>query len=285
MLLGYVATRLFKLPSWTTPALCFNNTTSLPLLLIQSLNATGILSKLLMSESDTTSDAVTRAKSYFLVCAIVGNCITFSLGPKLLDSEEAPDKKEEEDDAADDAEGADGGVEGTEDVEQGRFRPTEQQNGDDGDADHDDNEENVNEQTSLLPDPIVRRSKNAGSEGYQKGKKYWDKLPSWAQSLLSFCYAFLNAPLIGALIGAIIGLTPPLHKAFFSDQQDGGIFKAWLTTSVENVGDLFAALQVVVVGVKLSDSLRRMKKGEESGKVPWIPMIFVLGVRLIIWPV
>lgn len=281
MLLGYTATRFFNLPSWTTPALCFNNTTSLPLLLVQALDATGILTKLLMSDSDTSSDAVARAKSYFLVCAIVGNSLTFALGPRLLDGEEAPDKEEEDSDQADEAEGANGGVEGTEDVEQGRIQPTKHQNGDAGHADG----ETVNEETSLLPDPVVRHGENAGRKGYRKGKKYWDKLPPWAQTLLDYVYAFCNAPLIGAIIGVVIGLTPPLHRAFFNDEQEGGFFKAWLTSSVQNIGDLFAALQIVVVGVKLSDSLRKMKRGEESGKVPWIPMIFVLVVRFVIWPV
>lgn len=281
MLLGYVTTRFLKLPSWTTPALCFNNTTSLPLLLVQSLAATGILTKLFMSDSDTTSEVVKRANSYFLVCAIVGNSLTFALGPKLLDGEEVPDQPEEEEEG-DEPDEADGGVEGTEDVEQGRLRPTEQQN---GDAGHDDNEETVNEQTSLLPDPIVRHGKHAGRKGYYYGKKYWDKLPPWAQKFLDFMYAFLNAPLIGAVIGGIIGLTPPLHRAFFNEQQEGGFFKAWLTSSIENIGDLFAALQVVVVGVKLSTSMWKMKRGEDSGKVPWVPMVFVLVVRFVVWPV
>lgn len=281
MLLGYVTTRFFKLPSWITPALCFNNTTSLPLLLVQSLDATGILTKLSMSDSDTSSEVVKRAKSYFLVCAIVGNSLTFALGPKLLDGEEVPDQREE-DEEGDEADEANGGVEGTEDMEQGRLRPTEQQN---GDAGHDDNEETVNEQTSLLPDPIVRRGKHAGREGYYYGKKYWDKLPPWAQKFLDFMYAFVNAPVIGAVIGAIIGLTPPLHRAFFNEQQEGGFFKPWLTSSIENIGDLFAALQVVVVGVKLSTSMRKMKRGEDSGKVPWVPMVFVLVVRFVVWPV
>ena len=281
MLLGYVTTRFFKLPSWTTPAICFNNTTALPLLLVQSLDATGILTKLFMSEDDTSSAAVNRAKSYFLVCAIVGNSLTFALGPKLLDGEEAPDQKEGEEEG-EDAEGANGGVEGTEDVEQGRLRPTEQQN---RDAGNDDEGENVNEQTSLFPDPIVRNGQHAAQKSHQKGKKYWDKLPPWAQKFLDFMYAFLNAPLIGAVIGGVIGLTPHLHRAFFNEQQEGGFFKAWLTSSIQNIGDLFAALQVVVVGVKLSTSMRKMKKGEDSGKVPWVPMVFILVVRFILWPV
>ena len=82
--LGAAVTQVFELPPWVTPAIAFNNTTSLPLLLIQSLDATGILSSILMGSSDSTSDAVNRAKSYFLVNAIVGNPLTFALGPELL---------------------------------------------------------------------------------------------------------------------------------------------------------------------------------------------------------
>ena len=286
MAIGFALTRILHLPSWTTPAICFNNTTSLPLLLIQSLEATGILSRLLMSDSDTTSAAITRANSYFLVCSIVGTSLTFAMGPKLLDGEESPDEEEEDKkhDNPDDEGVNGGGVEGTEDVERGRIQPTRHASGNaNGNGSQDDGEE-ATEETSLLPDAVVRHGEAAGREGYKEGKKGWDKLPRWAQNFLEFMYAFINAPLIGAIIGAIIGLAPPLHKAFFADQQDGGIFKAWLTSSLENVGGLFASMQVVVVGVKLSSSLRKMKRGEESGKVPWLPMCLVLFIRFLLWP-
>lgn len=275
MLLGFVTTRIFKLPSWITPALCFNNTTALPLLLIQSLQSTGILDKILMSDTDTSFAALARANSYFLVNAIVGNSLTFALGPKLLDGEEAPEAEEEDDKkTADDSERSGNGPQ---DAEQG--------NQPNGHAEDHPNDEDPTEQTSLLPEPVVRRGEEAGRSGYRQGKKVWIQLPRWAQDFLDFMYAFLNAPLIGATIGAIIGLVPPLHKAFFSEPQEGGIFTAWLTSSVKNIGQLFAALQVVAVGVKLSSSLRKMKKGEDSGTVPWLPMTFVLFIRFIIWPV
>ena len=274
MLIGFIATRLFKLPSWITPALCFNNTTALPLLLIQSLAATGILGKLLMSESDSQSDALNRAKSYFLVCSMVGNSLTFALGPRLLDGEESPDEEEEEDKKKSRGNGQENGHAENQgsDVEQGNGQPPE-------------DNASVDEQTSLLPDSIVQKSNQVGYKSYTSGKHYWDQFPPWLRSLLDFLYAFLNAPLIGALIGAIIGLAPPLHRAFFSPQQEGGIFNAWLTTSVKNIGELFAALQIVVVGVKLSSSLRKMKRGEDSGSVPWKPTLFVLLIRFILWPV
>ena len=277
MLLGFTATRIFKLPSWVTPAICFNNTTALPLLLVQSLSSTGILEMLLQSKSDTTSDAVERAKSYFLVCAIVGNTLTFAVGPKLLDGEETPDAKEEE--STKQLANGNDTVNGSQDVEQG-----ENHNEVSAGRQQNDNA-SVNEQTSLLPEPVVRKGQAAGRKGYHKGKQQWNRLPDWAQTILDFMFDFLNAPLIGALLGALVGLVPALHRAFFSGQQNGGFLNAWLTTSLKNIGGLFATLQIIVVGVKLSSSLRKMKRGEDSGDVPWLPMLFVLIVRFVVWPV
>src|SRR5690242_19773747 len=74
MAIGMAAVKLFKLPQWVIPAVAFNNTTSLPLLLVQSMESTGILNTLLRPH-ESPSDAIERAKSYFLVCAIVGNCL------------------------------------------------------------------------------------------------------------------------------------------------------------------------------------------------------------------
>lgn len=59
---------------------------------------------------------------------------------------------------------------------------------------------------------------------------------------------------------------------------------SWLTASLKNIGQLFVTLQVVVAGVTLSSSLRKMKRGEEGGSVPWLPAILVLTVRFLFWP-
>ncbi|KAL8942727.1 MAG: hypothetical protein Q9216_001475 [Gyalolechia sp. 2 TL-2023] len=284
MLLGAVLTRLFKLPSWVTPALSFNNTTSLPLLLIQALESTGILETLLISDSDTTADALNRAKSYFLVCAIVSNSLTFSLGPRLLDNEEAPDPDQ---------------YEGKK-QSQGGSSSDDTVNVPEGSQANDQTGGEATESTSLLPNFAVRRGGEVGDNVYHRGKKMWDRLGPRTQSALDLLYAFLNAPLIGAVLGAIIGLTPPLHRAFFNEPQQGGIFKAWLTSCIQNVGNIFAALQVsfpvqswpfrlivvqvVVVGVKLSACLRKMKRGEHSGHIPWLPSSIVLLMRFVVWP-
>lgn len=267
--IGTLATKLLKMPNWATPAIAFNNTTAFPLLLVQAFASTDILSSLLMGQSDTQSEALKRAKSYFLVNSIVGNSLTFALGPRLLangQEEDAPEDKQKDDEtASDDSENGE-----SDDVEQG------EQNEGDGHA---------TEQTSLLPSGVVKHGRRAARHGYRHGYAYWSKLPSWAQEVLDFIYQFFNAPLIGAALGIAVGLIPPLHRAFFAKTESGGVLNAWLTTSLSNIGDLFAAGQVIVVGVKLGTSLRRMKAGEPSGTVPWRPMVIVTVIRFLLWPI
>ncbi|ORY10708.1 membrane transport protein-domain-containing protein [Clohesyomyces aquaticus] len=269
MAIGSVATRFFKMPAWVTPAITFNNTTSLPLLLIQSLDATGILRSILKN-GDSGSEAIDRAKSFFLVNAMISNSLTFALGPRLLrphDEDTADNKDEDDDDQEDAGDGTNGDIEGG----QGQDGGEEQ-------------EEFLDEETSLLPQGMIRRANRAERGGFRKGRHYWSRLPPWAQEVLDIMYLFVNAPLLGALVGAIIGLTPPLHRLFFNDSNKGGYFNAWLTTSIKNIGELFASMQIIVVGVKLSQSLRKMKKGEDSGSVPWKSMVFITLVRFFLWP-
>ena len=142
----------------------------------------------------------------------------------------------------------------------------------------------MNELTSLLPSFVYNAELRTERRAYKFGKERWDTFSPRTQSFLLFLYDFVNAPLIGAVIGVVIGLTPPLHRAFFNDSFDGGFLNAWLTSALSNVGGLFVSLQVVVVGVTLSSSLRKMKRGEDSGNVPLSATLLVLVVRFIIWP-
>ncbi|KAF2461092.1 auxin efflux carrier [Lineolata rhizophorae] len=283
--LGITLTKLFKLPAWTTPGITFNNTTSLPLLLVQSLEASGILRAILMGPDDSNSAAIARAESYFLVNSMVSNSLTFALGPKLLGAQEedAPEKVEE----VENGNHGEQGQENNGDVEQGAGEPHEQDdNNDVGNRDdQQQQQEGPNERTSLLPTVVAHNWNEASKRSYKRGSHYFSRLPSWLQSTLAFLYSFCNAPVVGAVIGAVIGLVPALHRVFFAGSQQGGVLNAWLTSSIKNIGDLFAALQVVVVGVKLSQSMRRMKKGEASGKVPWTPFVLITLVRYVVWPV
>ncbi|KAK5120999.1 hypothetical protein LTR85_005783 [Meristemomyces frigidus] len=256
MLFGTAMTRIFHLPNWTTPAIAFNNTTSLPLLLVQSLAATGILDGL-----DSSPDVLDRAKSYFLVNAMIGNSLTFAMGPRLLNGQEEDAPRAEAKDDEEDEDDVNGQVEAQEEEA-----------------------EQANEGSSLLPNRVVQDATRAEYNGYKRGLRYWKLLPHWAKATLDFLYQFVNPPIIGAALGLLVGLVPALHRVFFNSQQNGGYFNAWLTSALQNVGDLFAALQVIVVGVKLSQSLLRMKKGESNGKVPLAPLLLISAIRFIIWP-
>jgi predicted permease len=267
VLLGRTLTRIFKLPSWVTPAIAFNNTTSLPLLLIESLKQTHILDVILVG-GDSAADALDRAESYFLINAMVSNSLTFALGPRLLKpgDEDAPDKEEESEQVEAEDEGEHQGEEnGNGDIERGP----------DG---------LINEQTSLLPQRIIHPTNRLERKGYLKTRNWFNSLGPKTQEAVEITWQFANAPLLGALVGAIIGLTPALHRLFFNNSNEGGYLNAWLTTSIKNIGDLFASLQIIVVGVKLSQSMLRMKRGESSGEVHKGSLALVTVIRFVIWP-
>jgi predicted permease len=276
-LIGIFAHLVFGLPDWVTAALMFNNTTSYPLLLIQSLDATGILSELTRGDESTRA-MIERAKSYFLVFATVSSCLTFAVGPRLIDTEHAPDSDDDkslvEEDTHDTAEnGLDAGNEDT------------------------------NEQTGLLsplPHPRSRHQSVVAITFFPSKPKFatvkrrpwfirrvhWGDLSPQLQWWLLFLYDFLNAPLLGAVLGAIIGLTPQLHRAFFAKEYDGGFFTAWLTESWKNVGSLFVPLPLIVAGISLYTAHQESKQGDNSRTaISLATTVFILVVRFVIWPI
>ncbi|KAA8617437.1 Membrane transporter [Pyrenophora tritici-repentis] len=263
ILIGRLLTRFFKLPNWVAPAVAFNNTTSLPLLLIQSLKQTHILDSILIN-GESASAAMYRAESYFLVNAMINDSLTFALGPRLL--------RPGDEDVPDDHEG-DNDTDGHDEQAVGESGDIER--GPDG---------IVNEETSLLPHRIVKATNGIEKKGYLKTRDWYNGLPPWLQEVLDITWQFANAPLLGAVVGTIIGLTPALHRLFFNPSHEGGYFNAWLTTSIKNVGELFASMQIIVVGVKLSTSMLRMKRGEDSGDVHKSSLVLVGLLRFVIWP-
>jgi auxin efflux carrier family protein len=263
-LLGIFITKVSGLPDWVTPAIAFNNTTSLPLLLVQALSSTGILERLIIKD-ESTAAVIKRAQSYFLVCSIVSTCLTFSIGPRLIDGEHEPEAPNDDDKLREDDEEP-GPM--FEDVEEVPRRQSE-----------------AGEMTSLLPNWIRRAEVGTERRAFAYGERAWKQLTPRTQHLLLFCYDFLNPPFIGAVMGCIIGLSPPLHRAFFNDGSEGGFLNAWLTSSMSNAGQLFVSLQVVVVGVSLSSGLRKMRRGEASGDLPVLATTIVLVVRFVVWPI
>ena len=282
-LIGIAAHLFLGMPDWITAAIMFNNTTSYPLLLIQSLDETGILSNLIVTD-ETTRDAIERAKSYFLVFATVSSCLTFAVGPRLIDTEHAPDLPDDKEELEDEDNEDDATETGTRTNADAELSPTEE--------------------TQLFPSQLRRtsvapvsffpsrpREFSSTAIVYDRrpsvvSKRRWLELSDRTRWWLLFLFDFVNAPLIGALMGVIIGLVPALHRAFFSDTADGGIFSAWLTASLKNVGSVFIPLPVIIAGVSLYTSMKRVKneEGGHSG-TPWLTTIFVLVTRFVIWPI
>jgi predicted permease len=284
-LIGVFAHKAFGMPDWITCAIMFNNTTSYPLLLIQSLDETGILEALMVGD-ESTKAMIERAKSYFLVFSTVSSCLTFAVGPRLIDTEHAPDS----DDEGDKGEGSQATLvsEDADDVE-------DLEEGIDG----------VDERTLLLdPDRARNRERHLSVSNITffpskptfttiKRRPHYISLPKWTSLSLRtkwwllFFYDFLNAPLIGAVLGAIIGLAPPLHRAFFANSNEGGWFTAWLTESWKNVGQLFVPLPLIVAGISLYTAYQEARHTPDGGQKTRIPLAttsFILVIRFLVWP-
>ncbi|KAL3477701.1 hypothetical protein BJX99DRAFT_123572 [Aspergillus californicus] len=265
------ASKLLGLPAWVTPACAFNNTTSLPLLLLQSLESVGSL-EMILSEGDSVSDAVARAQSYFLLCGVVSKTIGYIVGPKMLTAEGDGDGDEEAQNHG---------------YEHGH-------------------EERADEETSLLQgrssNPKSHSELPFGAKLARFGKKVFYVFPKRIKQnvMAPFDAPMADVAIVCTLVGAVLGLVPQLHKAFFNKYEDGGIFNAWLTSSIKNVGKLFTTLQIFIVGCELGVSFEKMGfgRGRDNGHgdgggdvsdgresnpgVKEIMTIFL--IRLVIWP-
>jgi predicted permease len=213
-LVGLLGHRVLDMPDYVTPAILINNSTSYPLLLITALEDTGILDSLIVTD-ETTKQAIDRAKAYLLVYSTISNCVTFAVGPRLIDSEHAPEEDEEDDKVASNGNGH--SSVSIPDVE-------------------------ANEETRLLdahlpnsPHPLRRSSfsfsrprddrkpeaKPDRRRPWFMPRKRWNGLSPRVKWWFLFILDFFNAPLLGALIGAVVGLVPAFHRAFFNSSDDG----------------------------------------------------------------
>ncbi|RHZ55764.1 Auxin Efflux Carrier superfamily [Aspergillus thermomutatus] len=255
--IGEVGRRLLRLPLWVTPACAFNNTTALPLLLIKALQSAGSLRGLL-GPGENMSDAVSRSQSYLLICAVINKILTYSIGPKLLlRAEKGRGDSSPEDNRPDTA---------------------------DNQSDHAD-VAHTDEHTPLLPGSMHRTKSSMWRQVKGTFSRLLAMLPDRVQEeALSFDSPYILDAALAMLIGGLLGLTPPLHRAFFDPYEEGGIFNAWLVSSVKNLGKLFITLQLFTVGSKLGVSFEKIRRGEGTGRIPWSAVGFVFVVRFILWP-
>ncbi|KIX98654.1 uncharacterized protein Z520_05955 [Fonsecaea multimorphosa CBS 102226] len=270
LLVARAVVHIFRMPRWAVGAVAFNNSAAFPLLLLQGLDTTGVLKPLLTGPDDSSSAALDRARSYFLVSAFVSNTITFGIGSSQLRGHE---------------EDAPGGAQKVRWQDERRSQSPgdpERQSQEDTQGSHE--PDSGSSRTSLLPDHSDRFVYACLKSIGNTSRGIFRNLPQPIRRLLRSFHAFLSTPFVGGVIGIFIGFTPPLHRLFFAETDQGGYFSAWLTESTKHIGQLFVSLQMVIVGVKLSVSLRREKRHEDTGYLPWGPVVFAALFRFILWP-
>jgi auxin efflux carrier family protein len=84
-----------------------------------------------------------------------------------------------------------------------------------------------------------------------------------------------NPPLTGALLAVTIGLIPPVKREFYDKE---GFFYGTVTTSLINIGELFTALMLFVLGANL-----RIKT-ERDSSTPWLCLLYIYVMRFILVP-
>ncbi|KAL1411639.1 hypothetical protein Q8F55_002603 [Vanrija albida] len=235
---GVAGVRLLRLPHWIVPCIVFNNTTSLPLLLLNCLAKAGTIEELLV-DGDTTKKALSRGVVYVLIYSLVANLARFGFGPHMLKDEKA---KEE--------------------IHAWTHHETPHQHH----APKDD-DEGEGEEAAGGPEPAPQ---SEASPLLGEPPKPADK--RWAKRLKRNVKEIMNPPLAGGLTAALFGVVPFLHRWFFTDDS----FLAPLTMSFHNLGQLYAVLQMFVLGAHLQS------KG--YARPQYLALVYLFAFRFAIMP-
>ncbi|RDX55205.1 hypothetical protein OH76DRAFT_1340057 [Lentinus brumalis] len=252
--IGYVGKRVMKLPYWTVVACGRPNSNALPLLLLQSLEHTGVLD-VLSKDGESISATLSRAKSLILLNAIVQQTFTFQLAPGIMARDEG--HKDDEDPESQD----------TLRPGPGRLTSVVQDS----------------ERVGLLhdcDDPDSEETR-AGESAYTRAVGdiidqpdiHWPERLKFLEKPVNKACSFVSPVLLGAIIALIIGITPPLHRAILDE--DGALYSS-ITQSIENLGELFVVLQTFTVGAELA-----IVKSSNPGV---LSTSWILFVRFIIMP-
>jgi hypothetical protein len=220
---------------------------------------------MIVQDGDSVSNAIARAQSYFLLCGVISKTIGYAVGPTMLTNANEDGEDDDHDQNHDAGENA---------------ADSEAQNG------HADADEEM---------PLLRGRSNKAHEDLSMKLKRWAKKvvfvfpKSIKQNVLTpFDTPLADVAIICTLVGAVLGLVPQLHRAFFNSYEEGGIFNAWLTSSIKNIGKLFTTLQIFIVGCELGVSFEKIRGGSREGgrdsNPGWKAILTIFLVRLVIWP-
>ncbi|KAJ7254388.1 hypothetical protein B0H12DRAFT_1184130 [Mycena haematopus] len=193
--------RMFGMPQHYVPMFIFNNVTSLPLLLINALAATGGLDPLVTGDR-TLESALRIGRVYILINALVGNLARFALGPYLMKA--SPPKvwiRSDPEDA---------------------------------------------EAEALLPESgnIALPMEEQAFDSRRIKSQF--KIKASLKRAKDWIVSAMNPPLLGGILAVCFGLIPWFHTELFGS----GVLSP-LYDSINNVGKLFSALQMMVLGAHL----------------------------------
>ncbi|KAF7299077.1 Dual specificity kinase 1 [Mycena indigotica] len=197
-LLAAILSRTLGMPRHLIPMFIFNNVTSLPLLLLGALAATGGLDPLVTPERPLES-VVRSGRVYILINALVGNLARFAIGPYLM-----------------------------------KVPETEVQMHSYGNGPEE-------EEQDLLPE----NGRIALPEDEPLPSSFRQRLEATPHSIKSIV-RILNPPLAGGLLALIFGLIPWFHANLFGT----GVLSP-IADSINTIGKLFSALQMLVLGASL----------------------------------
>ncbi|KAI8994085.1 auxin efflux carrier [Trametes punicea] len=234
-LIGWVGVRLFRLPYWTIVACGRTNSNALPLLLLQSLEKTGVLDTL-AQQGESMSETLGRAKSLILLNSIVQQTFTFELGPSIMALDKSKDGAEV------DSEG-----QTTLGSERGRLPVVVQDPERVGLLDDHDGREELEEPERTWHEQ--RRAREALSDITDVPDLHWPRALRPFERPVKKVASFMQPTLVATIIALILGIVPPLHTAFLDE--DGPLYVS-ITQAVVNLGELFVALQTFAVGAELA---------------------------------
>ena len=84
-----------------------------------------------------------------------------------------------------------------------------------------------------------------------------------------------NPPLTGAILAICVGLIPPVKHEFYHKE---GFFYGTVTTSLTNIGELFTALMLFVLGAGLQ------LKSQGDTRTPVLILLYIYVIRFFLMP-
>nr|XP_018263817.1 uncharacterized protein I303_03690 [Kwoniella dejecticola CBS 10117]OBR85975.1 hypothetical protein I303_03690 [Kwoniella dejecticola CBS 10117] len=189
-------------------------------------------------KGDELEEVLDRGQVYLLINALVGNLTRFSLGPRMMNSHPLDVPHPWSHSESPHA------VKKVKEVLNGGYPAIEPYHDDDENA------------------PLLDQAR-------ERGKKGWKILVILKNSLAGF----MNPPMYGGLAAILAGVIPFLHSWLF----DKGAWLSPFAESIEKIGKLYAALQMLVIGAHL-----KTKKGSRP---PIFPLIYLFVFRFVLMPI